>query len=88
MTTTNTLTPRQRIGQAATHQAEALLRSILHSAHTADTDELPFLLRAALPRILELNSISMSAHDDGCESVADMTERLNGGYGVLTKATN
>lgn len=84
--TTNTLTPRQRVGQAATHQVEALLRSLLHSAHHAEYDELPCLLQAALPRLLELNSISMSAHDDGCESVADMTDRLHGGYGKIAQA--
>lgn len=83
MSTTHTLTPRQKTGLQATYQAEALLRVLLQAAHHVEFDELPSLMQGMLPRLLELNSVSMSAHDcTDSESVASMHDRLCGGYAM------
>ena len=79
---TTTLTERQKTGLQATYQAEAMLRVLLTAAHHSDLEELPSLLQAMLPRLMELNSVSMSAHEEGSESVESMADRLCGGYAV------
>ena len=76
-----TLTPRQQIGLQASWQSEALLRVLLTAAHSADPEELPSLVQALAPRLLQLNSVAMSAHDpEDCDTVQSMREELHSGY--------
>ena len=75
-----TLTERQKIGLQATYPAESLLRTLLRTAHHGEMEELPFLMRAMLPRLLELNSVSMSAHDPDSDDLPSIREQLHGGY--------
>ena len=75
------LTPRQQIGLQASWQSEALLRVLLTAAHSADPEELPSLVQALAPRLLQLNSVAMSAHDpEDCDTVQSMREELHSGY--------
>ena len=76
-----TLTPRQQIGLQASWQSEALLRVLLTAAHNTDPEELRCLVQALAPRLLQLNSVSMSAHDpEDFDTVASMREELHCGY--------
>lgn len=77
---TTTLTERQKIGLQATYQTESLLRTLLRAAHHGEMEELPFLVQAMLPRLLELNSVSMSAHDPDSDDLPSIREQLHGGY--------
>ena len=81
-----TLTPRQQIGLQASWQSEALLRVLLTAAHSADPEELPSLVQALAPRLLQLNSVAMSAHDpEDCDTVQSMREELHSGYEHLVQ---
>lgn len=75
-----TLTERQKIGLQATYQAESLLHTLLRTTHHGDMEELPFLVQAMLPRLLELNCISMSLHGHDSGDLSSLRERLHGGY--------
>ena len=77
------LTLRQQTGLQACYQAESVIRALLHAAHHSEFDELPHLMQAMLPRLMELNSVSMSAHDTtDSEGVPSMIDRLHGGYAM------
>ena len=85
MTAPSTLTPHQKIGLQATGQSEALLRVLLTAAHSTDPEELPSLVQALVPRLLQLNSVAMSAHDPDSDSLASMREELHSGYEHLAQ---
>ena len=75
------LTAHQKIGLQATGQSEALLRVLLTAAHSTDAQELANLVQALAPRLLQLNSVAMSAHDpEDCDTVQSMREELHSGY--------
>lgn len=82
---TTELTPHQKTGLQACYQIEAMLRSLLLTAHHGDMEDLPHLLQATLPRLVELNSVSMSGHDQDSEDVPSMIDRLHGGYTKLAQ---
>ena len=75
-----TLTERQKIGLQATYQTESLLHTLLRTTHHGDMEELPFLVQAMLPRLLELNSVSMSLHAADSDDLPSIREQLHGGY--------
>ena len=79
------LTPHQKTGLEACCQIEAMLRSLLLTVHHGEMEDLPHLLQAALPRLIELNSVSFSGHDPASEDVASMVDRLHGGYTKLAQ---
>ena len=80
MNATTILTPRQQTGLQASWQSEALLRVLLTAAHSADPEELPSLVQALVPRLLQLNGVAMSAHDPASDSLASMRDGLHSGY--------
>ena len=71
------ITARQHINLQANYQTEALLRALVHSVTTGDTEGLPYLVQAMAPRLLVLNDISMAAIADG-EPLSSLRERLKG----------
>lgn len=80
------LTPRQQTGLQASWQSEALLRVLLTAAHSTDPEELRCLVQALAPRLLQLNSVSMSSHDpEDCDTVQSMREELHSGYAHLVQ---
>ena len=84
-----TMTPRQHTGLEACYQIEALLRSNHQTAQHGDMEDMRHLMRATLPRLVEMNGVAISALDTtDSEGVPSMIERLNGGYGVLAKEVN
>jgi hypothetical protein len=74
------MTERQKTGLQATWQADSLLRALMHAAHHGDVEGLSCLLRAMLQRLLDLNGVSMSAHDPDSDSLPVLHEQLHGGY--------
>ena len=74
------LTGRQRVGLQANYQTKAMLNALMTAANHGDLTELVFTVQAALPRLLDLNSVSMAAHDKSRGTVRDMHLALNGGY--------
>ena len=83
------LTPRQQTGLQASWQSEALLRVLLTAAHSTDPEELRCLVQALAPRLLQLNSVSMSAHDpEDCDTVQSMREELHSGYAHLVQQSS
>lgn len=83
-----TLETRHAIGRQATYQSECLLRSLLHAAHHGDPDSLEMLLRATLPRLIDLTCVSMMAFDStpSADSLESLREQLHGGYKNLVTA--
>ena len=80
MSTTYALTPYQKIGLQASWQTDAMLRVLLSAAHHGNIEELPCLVQALVPRLLQLNSVAMSAHDPDSDTLASLREGLYGGY--------
>ena len=78
MNTAASITARQHIGLQANYQTEALLRALVHSVTTGDTEGLPYLVQAMAPRLLVLNDISMAAIADD-EPLNSLRDRLQGG---------
>lgn len=75
------ISERQKTGLHATYQAEAILRAMLHAAHHLEAEELPSLIQGMLPRLLDLNGVSMIAHQsEDTETLESMLESLHGGY--------
>ena len=79
MITTDT-TQRQQICIEAAYQADALLRMLLAAAHHDTVEELPYLLKGMVPRLLDLNDVLMSTHDADIDSAEGMLGRLHGGH--------
>lgn len=82
---TTELTPRHQTGLEACYQIEALLRSLMIAAHHGDMEDMQHLMRATLPRLVDMNSVAMSALDADSEDVPSMVDRLHGGYTKLAK---
>jgi hypothetical protein len=80
-------TQHQQTGIEAAYQVEAMLRTLLAAAHHGNTDNLPSLLKGMVPRLLELNGVSMSCHDADSDSVEDLRELLHGGYDRLVDSS-
>lgn len=79
---------RRKVLLHASYQAEQMLDLMLRSScDGGDTESIPYLLRGMLPRLLELNSIVMSAVGDDFESVASLKNRLSGGWLTVQQAT-
>ena len=86
MSNTTELTPRQHTGLEACYQIEALLRSLMIAAQHGDMEDMQRLMRATLPRLVEMNSVAISALDTtDSEGVPSMIDRLHGGYIKLAK---
>ena len=86
MISTTELTPRQQTGLEACYQIEALLRSLMIAAQHGDMEDMQHLMRATLPRLVEMNSVAISALDTtDSEGVPSMVDRLHGGYIKLAK---
>lgn len=79
---------RRKVLLHASYQAEQMLDLMLRSScEGGDTESIPYLLRGMLPRLLELNSIVMSAVGDDLESVVSLKNRLSGGWLTVQQAT-
>ena len=86
MSNTTELTPRQHTGLEACYQTEAMLRSLMIAAQHGDMEDMQHLMRAVLPRLVEMNSVAISALDTtDSEGVPSMVDRLHGGYIKLAK---
>lgn len=70
---------RRGVTLNATWQAETALRTLLAAAEK-DDDEIGYLIEAIVPRLLDLNSVVMSAAGDDMEDVASLKRRLMGGW--------
>jgi hypothetical protein len=73
---------QQSLGLEACYQSEALLHMLLVASHE-ETGELRYLLRGLVPRLLKLIDVSTSCHDRGGDSLADIRDRLHGGFSRL-----
>lgn len=72
---------RRRVVLHASYQAEQMIDLMLRkSCDGGDTESIPYLLRGMLPRLMELNSVVMSAVDDEGEDVKSLKARLSGGW--------
>ena len=74
------LTGHQRVGLQANYQTQAMLNALMTAAQHSDLTELVFTVQAALPRLSDLNCVSMAAHDKSRGTVHDMRLALHGGY--------
>ena len=88
MTAPSTLTPHQKIGLQATGQSEALLRVLLTAAHSTDEQELANLVQALAPRLLQLNGVSMSAHDPDSDTLASLRAGLHADHEHLVPGSD
>lgn len=82
------LTARQKIGLQATGQSEALLRVLLTAAHSTDEQELANLVQALAPRLLQLNGVSMSAHDPDSDTLASLRAGLHADHEHLVPGSD
>ena len=82
------LTARQKIGLQATGQSEALLRVLLTAAHSTDEQALANLVQALAPRLLQLNGISMSAHDPDSDTLASLRAGLHADHEHLVPGSD
>ena len=82
------LTAHQKIGLQATGQSEALLRVLLTAAHSTDEQELANLVQALAPRLLQLNGISMSAHDPDSDTLASLRAGLHADHEHLVPGSD
>ena len=82
------LTPRQQTGLQASWQSEALLRVLLTAAHSTDPEELPSLVQALVPRLLQLNGVSMSAHDPDSDTLASLRAGLHADHEHLVPGSD
>ena len=82
------LTARQKIGLQATGQSEALLRMLLTAAHSTDEQELANLVQALAPRLLQLNGVSMSAHDPDSDTLASLRAGLHADHEHLVPGSD
>ncbi|WP_295525667.1 hypothetical protein [uncultured Pseudacidovorax sp.] len=64
---------------AATGQNEALLSYLLRAARTSDP-LLEALVEGLVPRLLDLNSVILSASTDEREAIDSLTARLGGNW--------
>lgn len=82
------LTAHQKIGLQATGQSEALLRVLLTAAHSTDEQELANLVQALAPRLLQLNGVSMSAHDPDSDTLASLRAGLHADHEHLVPGSD
>ena len=82
------LTARQKIGLQATGQSEALLRVLLTAAHSTDEQELANLVQALAPHLLQLNGVSMSAHDPDSDTLASLRAGLHADHEHLVPGSD
>ena len=82
------LTAHQKIGLQATGQSEALLRVLLTAAHSTDEQALANLVQALAPRLLQLNGISMSAHDPDSDTLASLRAGLHADHEHLVPGSD
>ena len=82
------LTAHQKIGLQATGQSEALLRVLLTAAHSTDVQELANLVQALAPRLLQLNGVSMSAHDPDSDTLASLRAGLHADHEHLVPGSD
>ena len=82
------LTAHQKIGLQATGQSEALLRVLLTAAHSTDAQELANLVQALAPRLLQLNGVSMSAHDPDSDTLASLRAGLHADHEHLVPGSD
>ena len=82
------LTPRQQTGLQASWQSEALLRVLLTAAHSTDEQALANLVQALAPRLLQLNGISMSAHDPDSDTLASLRAGLHADHEHLVPGSD
>ena len=72
---------RRDLTVQATYQVEQMLEVLLKAARNDQYPEpLPYLLRGMVPRLLELNSVVMSAAADEMEDMESLRLRLDGGW--------
>ena len=82
------LTAHQKIGLQATGQSEALLRVLLTAARSTDEQELANLVQALAPRLLQLNGVSMSAHDPDSDTLASLRAGLHADHEHLVPGSD
>ena len=82
------LTAHQKIGLQAAGQSEALLRVLLTAAHSTDEQELANLVQALAPRLLQLNGVSMSAHDPDSDTLASLRAGLHADHEHLVPGSD
>ena len=82
------LTAHQKVGLQATGQSEALLRVLLTAAHSTDEQELANLVQALAPRLLQLNGVSMSAHDPDSDTLASLRAGLHADHEHLVPGSD
>lgn len=72
---------RRYLTVQVTYQVEQMLEVLLKAACNDQYQEpLPYLLRGMLPRLLELNSVVMSAAGDDAEDMESLRVRVTGGW--------